>query len=124
MITELEPLETEASYTFTDEDRAILHSMEPLVDGLARLHGPHCEVLLHSLEDMSRSVVKIANGHITGREVGSPVTDLAIKVLQNAREAESDVVGGYFTKTMSGKTLKSVTILVRNFSGRRSAFSA
>jgi len=102
------------SITLTDEDRAVLHSLEPVVDAVAVMFGEHCEVLLHSLEDLSNSVVKIANGHVTGRSVGSPVTDLAIKTLKNAEQTDSDVVGAYYSTTRDGRKLRSVTALIRN----------
>ena len=98
----------------TEEDRLVLRALEPVVDAVATLFGDNCEVLLHSLENLSNSVVRIANGHVTGRSVGSPITDLGIKALKNAHPGSSDVIGSYFSKTSSGKTLKSVTALIRN----------
>lgn len=111
-----------SGYIFTDEDRKILKCMESVVDAIARMFGPHCEVLLHSLEDLSKSIIKIANGQVTGRSVGSPITDLALKVLKNASASDDDVVGSYYSKTRDGKVLKSVTTLIRNFSGRPIGF--
>ena len=37
---------------FTDEDRAILISYKAVVDGVSALIGEHCEIVLHSLEDI------------------------------------------------------------------------
>jgi predicted transcriptional regulator YheO len=104
----------EEQIRLTDSDREILRALEPVVDAIATLFGNNCEVLLHSLEDLSRSVVKIANGHVTGRSEGSPITDLGIKTIRNAHSGAGDVVGSYFSKTSTGKTLKSVTALIRN----------
>lgn len=121
----MEPIATEAETAYieealhhqirlTEEDRTVLRAIEPVVEAVATLFGSNCEVLLHSLEDLSNSVIKIANGHVTGRSVGSPVTDLGIKTLKEANAGSSDVVGSYFSKTSAGKTLKSVTALIRN----------
>lgn len=104
--------------TLSSADRTILRSMEPIVDAIARIFGANCEVLLHSLEDLSNSVVKIANGHVTGRDVGAPVTDLAMRVMRDARTSQTDVVGPYTTKTKDGRTLRSVTSVVRGITGR------
>jgi predicted transcriptional regulator YheO len=102
---------------FTDEDRAILQSFAALVPSMAELVGPHCEVVLHSLEDLRCSVVCIANGHITGRGVGSPITDLALDMLGEIRRG-----GGlhktYFTTTRDGRTMKSSTTAIGNKQGR------
>ena len=68
---------------FTDEDRVILISYKAVVDGVSALIGEHCEIVLHSLEDIEHSAICIANGHNTNRQVGSPITDLALKSLRN-----------------------------------------
>lgn len=98
----------------TATDRSILAALEPVVDAVATMCGDHCEVLIHSLEDLSHSIIKIRNGSVTGRRVGSPITDLGIKVLKNTEESHSDVVGSYYNRTTDGKVLKSVTALIRN----------
>lgn len=96
------------------KDREILHALEPIVEGIAKLFGSNCEVVLHSLEDLRQAVIKIENGYITGRKVGAPLTDLGIEKLRDAYSLKSDVIGSYYTKTKDGKTLKSVTVLIRN----------
>ncbi|MEW5773072.1 MAG: PAS domain-containing protein [Thermodesulfobacteriota bacterium] len=102
---------------FTAEDRALLASYDPLVQALAELFGAHCEVVLHSLEDPRRSVVRIANGHVTGRAPGSPVTDLALDMLRDFR-AGGGLHKTYFSTARSGHQLKSATTLIRNGAGR------
>ena len=99
--------------SFTEEDRRILASMRPLVSGLARFLGPHCEVLLHSLENLANSVVQIENGHVTGRSVGSPVTDLALRILHSTEQNECDF-RVYSSSTADGRPLRCVTMVVRN----------
>ena len=74
---------------FSEHDKIILRSYEAVVDGIASLIGPFCEIVLHSLEDLNTSAIKIANGENTGRQVGSPITDLALKMLRDI-----EVVGG------------------------------
>lgn len=98
----------------TATDRSILAALEPVVDAVATLFGTHCEVLIHSLEDLSHSIIKIKNGSVTGRRVGAPMTDFGIKVLRNTADSHSDVVGSYYNRTNDGKVLKSVTALIRN----------
>lgn len=39
-------------------------------------------MVLHSLEDTEHSVIKIINGHHTGRTEGMPITDLALQMLE------------------------------------------
>jgi predicted transcriptional regulator YheO len=104
--------------TFTAEDRRILAAMRPLVSGLAGFLGSYCEVLLHSLENLAESVVQIENGHVTGRTVGSPVTDLALRILHSTEEdSENDEDRDfriYTSSTTDGRPLRCVTMVVRN----------
>ncbi len=96
------------------EDKAILHAIEPIVEGIAKLFGSNCEVALHSLKDPGHSIIKIENGHVTGRKIGSSLTDFGIKVLEDENSLKSNVIGSYYTKTKDGRTLKSITVLIRN----------
>lgn len=109
-----DPRETLKTIKLSDHDRGILRSMEPVVDGIAELFGKNCEVILHSFEDMAHSVVKIANSHITGRKIGSPITDLGLNALRESFADNRDIVGSYFTRTETGRLFKSITILIRN----------
>jgi len=106
----------------SNKDETILHAIEPIVGGIAELFGSNCEVVLHSLADLQHSVIKIENGYITGRKVGSPLTDLSLKILKGAHSLESDISKSYYTKTKDGKVLKSVTVLIRNAQGKPIGF--
>lgn len=97
---------------FTEEDRTILASYRAVVDGVSALIGSHCEIVLHSLEDLERSAICIANGHNTNRREGSPITDLALKSLHNLQT--DSVPKPYFTRAKSNGLMKSVTIAIRN----------
>ncbi len=94
-------------------DRAILKRYEPIVDAVAIVCGPHCEVVLHSLHDASHSVVKIVNSHVTRRSVGAPLTDFGIEILEQTKSIGADAIGPYFT-TSFGKILRSMTMIIRN----------
>lgn len=103
--------------SFDESDRACLALYAGVVESIARSFGSSCEVVLHSLEDVGCSVVKIENSGITGRSVGAPMTDFGFQVLNIAESGGEDVVGPYFTK--SGQhTLRSVTVVLRNLSGK------
>ena len=99
-------------HPFADEDRAILNSYRAVVEGVSALIGDHCEIVLHSLEDLEHSAICIANGHNTNRQKGSPLTDLALKSLHNMKT--DSVSKPYFTRIKNGGLMKSVTIAIRN----------
>ncbi|OOF29360.1 MULTISPECIES: helix-turn-helix transcriptional regulator [Salinivibrio] len=103
---------------FTAQDSVILHSYAAVVDGLAALIGEHCEIVLHSLEDLNKSAIKIANGENTGRQVGSPITDLALRMLRDIEGSERNFSHAYFTRAKSGTLMKSITVAIRNGESR------
>lgn len=94
----------------SQHDLDILKSSENIVDGIAAMYGEYTEVVLHSLDRQNPSIVKIANGHVTGRAIGAPITDFALFKLKEGQ----DISESYVTKTSSGKTLRSITTVIRN----------
>ena len=89
------------------QDR-ILQAWIPLVDFLAEALGPACEVVLHDLRDLERSIIAIRNNHISGRQVGDSSSDFALEIIQNhARNKNADYVASYYGALGDGgKTLR------------------
>lgn len=96
----------------SQEDKKKLESYFPLADTIVSLIGEHCEIVIHSLDELERSVVKISNGSITGRKIGSPITDLGLKMLAQYEKNKSQVQEGYFAKNANGDELKSATFVI------------
>lgn len=60
-----------------------------LVPFLAQVLGDHTEVLVHDLSNLDASVVAIANGHVSGRKVGSPMNENGLRLIRSrAHERE------------------------------------
>lgn len=96
-----------------------LKAFIPVVDALGATFGQNCEIVLHDLSNPEKSVVKIANGQITGRKLGSPITDLGLRLLEKGRRGtKADALIGYRTKTAKGVELKSTTVLIRDNVGK------
>ncbi|WP_434360806.1 helix-turn-helix transcriptional regulator [Parasalinivibrio latis] len=110
-MVESELLESEP---FNEHDYVILKSYEAVVDGLAELIGQHCEIVLHSLDDLNKSAIRIANGENTGRKIGSPITDLALRMLRDIEGSERNFSRAYFTRAKGGTLMKSITVAIRN----------
>ncbi len=87
----------------------------PIVQGLAEMFGPDCEVVLHDLSRLPHSIVAIENGHVTGRTMGDVPTDLMLRTLRAVDEA--DDVRLYVTSS-DGKILKSLAVTLRDEAGR------
>jgi len=104
------------------KDREIFSALEVVLEGIGVAFGSNCEAVLHSLEDTSCSIIKIVNGHVTGRKVGSPLTDFGIEILKKADELEKDVIGSYYSRLNDGRLFKSVTMVIRNTQGKPIGF--
>ena len=92
----------------------ILLGFAPVVKGIARMFGTDCEVLLHDISNLENSIIMIENGHVTGREVGGPMTDLGLYFLQSDLFKNTDFIANYQTENKYGKKLKSTTIFIRD----------
>lgn len=96
----------------------ILASYIPVVEGLAKTFGNHCEVVLHDLtDDLASSIIAIHNGHVSGRQVGSPVTNLALQALRSAKVSEEPYDLNYRNETIKGKQIKSSSIYIKDEAG-------
>jgi predicted transcriptional regulator YheO len=113
----LEDIKAHAKRSFTTHDKALLKRYELVAETIAAMFGEACEVVIHSLEDLGESIVKIVHGQVTGRGMGSPITDLGLHVLNSAYKSKEDIVGPYFSKSTAGKPLKSTTMVIRNDEG-------
>lgn len=84
----------------------------PLINGLVETFDPFCEIALHDLEKPENSLIYL-NGSITGRKIGSPITDLVLKEFKKYGDAVHDIIG-YGVATKDGKQFKSSTIFIRD----------
>ncbi|HIF9181580.1 TPA: helix-turn-helix transcriptional regulator [Photobacterium damselae] len=103
---------------FSDRDKEILTSYFRLADTIADFIGPHSEVVIHSFENFEKSVVKIVNGHHTGRTLGSPITDLGLRMLSAYEKTGEVTPKSYFTQSKDGSLLKSTTCILMGENNR------
>lgn len=96
----------------TSVDHKILNTYIPVLEGLAAYLSNCYEIVLHSLEDYEHSVISIFHGEHTGRTVGAPITDLALKMLDAIEQGHEDHIA-YFSRNRNGEPLKSTTIAIR-----------
>lgn len=102
----------------TKEDFAF-DALKKVVDLVAETFGPRCEVVLHDLRDLrnlDHSIIKIANGHVTGRTDGGPMSDRGLRDLRSGPEWDFSI--NYASVTNDGRALKSSTMLLRNNKGK------
>lgn len=94
-------------------DREILSVYMPLLPFLAQLCGPSCEVLLHDVTQPENSVIAIENGSLSGRTVGSPLTDLAYRIIDSGDYHHKDFLSNY-VGAGKGKHFISSTYFIKN----------
>lgn len=88
----------------------------PVVDCIADLLGPNAEVVLHDVRHADHSVIMIRNGHVTGRSVGAPLTDLGFFMLRESGR-RIDTLGVYHSRTSSEKQLRCNAANLRDEKG-------
>lgn len=96
----------------TEIDRNILGSYKKMINGLAEYLGDSYEFVLHSLEDLDESVIKIINGHHSNRKIGAPITDLALAMLSEIEDKLTSDAITYYSKNRFGNPLKATTIKI------------
>ncbi len=92
-----------------------MESLKTVVDGIAGTFGPRCEVVLHDLSTLDHSIIKIANGHVTGRTIGGSITDQGLRQLRS--DDKKNLVLNYRSVRNDGRPLKNSTLIFRNDTG-------
>ena len=85
----------------------------PLVDFWGEVCGPAYEILIHDVSEPNHSIVKIVNNHISQREVGSPLTDLAMDLIETKEYETKSHVANYLGKTKEGRHLVASTFFIK-----------
>lgn len=106
-------LDSNSNLVLTETDKNILESYKTVIDGLSDFLGSGYEFVLHSLENYNQSVIKIVNGHYTGRKEGAPITNMALNTLGKIKTHNHNEYFTYFNKNKEGKKLKSATIAIK-----------
>lgn len=91
----------------------LLCMLLPVLPALAKALGPDAEVVLHDLTEPNNGIIGI-EGNITGRKVGSPTTDLVLKMI---KQGNANHMLNYRARTSDGRTLRSSTVFLRDVSG-------
>lgn len=85
----------------------------PVVEFLGTVLGKNSEIVLHDFSDLNHSVVAICNGEVSGRSIGAPATDFALKVLSGEAFKGENHTTPYLSHSVSGKPLHSSSLFIR-----------
>lgn len=81
---------------------------------LAEMFAPSLETVVHDTSNPEHSVIAIFNGHLTGRKIGDPATDIVQRLMDGKFP---DVLVGYENESPNGHKLKSSSLAIRNDDG-------
>ena len=91
-------------------------SLEPyakLVYFLSAALGDNCEIALHDLTSKDQEIVAISNNPISGREVGSKLSNLSLHYLEEKQYLNHDYVMNYKTVGNDGKLMRAATYFIK-----------
>ncbi len=95
-----------------NEKKLIFSTLKQLADAITNTFGDNCEVAIHDLSSLTKSLVYIT-GNVTKRRPGSPASDVVIRELVSQGNAVKDKYS-FKTITDDGRELKSSTIFIRD----------
>ena len=96
----------------------ILQQCINIVEFLGNALGQDYEVVFHDLDSDPPAIAAITNGHISGRAIGSPVTDAAIQMLSAKAYESNNYVCNYKGITGDGHILRSSTMFIKDSAGK------
>ena len=92
----------------------MLRQYTVLVDYLGQTLGPDYEVVLHEILPENSRVAAIANGSVSGRSVGAPITNAALRMIMQKQYETSDYNLNYTGQLSNGKTIRSSTMFIKD----------
>ena len=100
---------------------SLANSLMSIVDALSCIVGKNIEVVIHDLTNPNHSIIKILNGHLSGRKEGDSVLNIpdhdlgsiGLLVDQNKNVSNPQVFKGYETK-VAGRIFTSSTVIYKD----------
>ncbi len=85
-----------------------------LVDFLGATLGPNYEIVLQEIGDDNNGIIAIANGQISGRKVGNPLTSIALRFIMQKKYEYTDSVLNYVGVLENGKIVRSSSYFIKD----------
>ena len=85
-----------------------------LVNFLGMVLGPTYEIALHDLSMGDETVIAIANGQITNRSLGAPLTNPVLGFMSRERYKTVDYEVNYTALSVEQKSLRSSTFYIKD----------
>ena len=85
-----------------------------IVEFLGQALGPDYEIVLHEILPEHSRVAAIANGGISGRSVGAPITNAALRMIIQKQYEANDYNINYTGQLANGKTIRASTMFIKD----------
>ena len=85
-----------------------------IVEFLGHALGPDYEIVLHEILPEQSRVAAIANGGISGRSVGAPITNAALRMIIQKQYEANDYNINYTGQLANGKTIRASTMFIKD----------
>lgn len=96
----------------------MLQQYSVIVQFLGKTLGPDYEIVLHDLNPDHNKIVSIANSHVSGRAIGSPLTNASLKMLIDKAYETDDFLCNYKGIAENGQILRSSTMFIKDAQGK------
>ncbi len=91
----------------------MLQQYVKLAEFLGQALGPDYEITVHDLTDINRPIIAIANNHVSGRELGEPLSNGAMQLLMEKSSEDTDYRLHGQIVSKKGKALRSSAMFVK-----------
>lgn len=98
--------------------RAMIKQYTKLVEFLSKTLGPDYEITLRDLGRTDGSIIAIANGQISGRTIGAPLTQMALQMIADKSYVQDEYRLNYNGVSAGNKVLRSSTMFIKDEDGK------
>ena len=98
-------------------DQELKRHYTQLVDFLGHILGQDYEIALHELDDDANRIVAIANGELTGRRLGSPLSNKMLEFVAGSGHTTEDYVLRFESTAANGNKMCSNSMFIRDSEG-------
>lgn len=99
------------------DNQEIFKRYMQIADVLGQMFPNILEIAIHDFKDLDHSLIHIVGGHISGRTVGAPVSELNMRRLIE-QDDFPDALINYMSRNFRGQTLKSSSLAIRDENGQ------
>lgn len=88
-----------------------------LADLLGQMFQNVLEVVIHDFKDLDHAIIYIINGHISGRSLGGPISEMNLRRLLEEGQFPDKLIN-FSSRNSRGQKLKSSSLAIRDDQGR------